>query len=910
MSRSSARRARLEVAKHMEDMMDRLCARHSIIDLGDWSAFPLEGMCWLRVKCLDEEDERVVLWPAWLLARGTESWSGPIVVRDDWTRVVCCYGAGWTVEVQIFELMPYDDPEALDWLKSRRGGGRLYRSALAEATARVTLAKKPCEVANFQELASQNLDLCQAPVLLGRVWRAHESRVARRPKPGEVLAVRWNDSDWWPSTVERVGASVAGAAKSDAIEVVYDDDAKTRETIVRGSAVWHNDVRCLGDDTQPLHDDKDVELLQGTEFMLSEEPPEEEEKSSKKKKKGKSSSSSSSSSSPRGETVLVDATEEPDKDVPEEEDEAYEPEAGGERKDDHELEDAERDEDEPAPAEPEPDDALPQPPPKHQPKKKKKKQKPAPSATKRKQLLKVAKGRWNVSSRLVNSGGVKLALPSRLTDPVGDREDPADASGLERLAPESSSSSSSPPPNRASKKKAAAPNMMRSHRAPAAAPSVLSLLLGGPKKKASATPLPGAAKKDDNAAAVAAVELSLAASREREARLLTLATQPPQPEEEEEEEEEPPPSPPPMEDDDALAALPPVEEEASPVPVEEEASPVPVEEEAPPVPPVEEEAPPVPSVEVPRVPEVEEDMRPTEEEIPSAAPTTTAEEEMPAAPPVEKEDAPPAAPRPTQATSSSEDPPKAPKVPPKPPLLASKAASRLPPGWVAKWSDRKKMYYYAHKAKQLTRWTPPKFDDEKTESVDALTARASVPRRDSAKHARDTTAARSPTIGAKRPHEASSAQDYAAPVEYQPPGARYAPPPRALDAARRTMAAIEATITIPSGQAGPPAPSYYAQQQQQQQQPATTPSYYAQQQGAGFNAPRPQHRGYSYANHQHHQPGGGMYARPQTAYGGNAPASRGAPRPPRGAFYAYPAGNQQAPRPGVPQGGQWWQSSS
>ena len=28
-----------------------------------------------------------------------------------------------------------------------------------------------------------------------------------------------------------------------------------------------------------------------------------------------------------------------------------------------------------------------------------------------------------------------------------------------------------------------------------------------------------------------------------------------------------------------------------------------------------------------------------------------------------------------------------------------------PEGWVAKWSDRKQMYYYAHKAKKLSRWT-------------------------------------------------------------------------------------------------------------------------------------------------------------------------------------------------------------
>ena len=36
------------------------------------------------------------------------------------------------------------------------------------------------------------------------------------------------------------------------------------------------------------------------------------------------------------------------------------------------------------------------------------------------------------------------------------------------------------------------------------------------------------------------------------------------------------------------------------------------------------------------------------------------------------------------------------------------ASKPLPPGWTAKWSARKQMYYYTHKAKGLTRWTPPR----------------------------------------------------------------------------------------------------------------------------------------------------------------------------------------------------------
>ena len=40
------------------------------------------------------------------------------------------------------------------------------------------------------------------------------------------------------------------------------------------------------------------------------------------------------------------------------------------------------------------------------------------------------------------------------------------------------------------------------------------------------------------------------------------------------------------------------------------------------------------------------------------------------------------------------------------------ASQPLPPGWTAKWSARKQMYYYTHKAKGLTRWTLPREEKE------------------------------------------------------------------------------------------------------------------------------------------------------------------------------------------------------
>lgn len=93
----------------------------------------------------------------------------------------------------------------LEWCVSALWYARRREIGLLQA-----LASNETELSNFHALVSQNLDLCQAPLLLGRVWRAHELRVGRQPKPSEILAVRWNDDDWWPATVDRVGAAVAG----------------------------------------------------------------------------------------------------------------------------------------------------------------------------------------------------------------------------------------------------------------------------------------------------------------------------------------------------------------------------------------------------------------------------------------------------------------------------------------------------------------------------------------------------------------------------------------------------------------------------------------------------------------------------------------------------------------------------
>lgn len=710
MSSVSTRRARLEVGKHIEEMMDRLCSRHSVIDAGDWEAFPVEGLCWLRVKRLDDNDDddaaeideaNEVHWPAWLLARGTESWSGDTVDRDDFTRVVCCYGSGWTVEVQIFELSPFSSRSP-----SPSRGGRLYRAALAEAESRAKLASNPEELANFESLISQNMDFCQSPVLLGRVWRAHESRAERRPRPGEMIAVRWNDEDWWPATVDRVGAAVAGVkgeVPPDAVEVVYDDDANSRETIIRGSAVWNADVRCLGDDEQPLHDDDDVKLLDGTEFMLEEE---EEEAATEQQRQ-------QAGEKKKQKTILIDALEEDDPEVLAHDDEdEFEPnalkdDAGEDEEDDdddgvEEEEDVAKDDEEyregrrPAKRMKK---ALPA------PRIRKRPSAPAPakksvvvaaapkkskrvSHSQRRQLIKAAASRWSVSSRLVNGGGVALAASRRapkshnpemngfiVDDDAVDDEEPAVEEEKKKIVPKKIST-------------------MRTARPPAATPSVLSLLLGGgaaPSDKSSKTPptAGSVAKKNDSEAAIDAVELAIASSRKREARLLTMTTpgdlvvQAPAPAE-------------------AAAAAP---KPPSPSPQRTTALPAPV---------------------------VQQPILTKQPPVAAAA--------DPVPPPLSEE--------PKKASSSS-------------------SSSKLPPGWVAKWSERKQMYYYAHKAKRLTRWTPPKPGDEA-----ASTAAA------------DAT---------KQNFESSLTDE---PINAQTPGA--------LDAARRTMAALEASMHGPPQPAAPP----------------------------------------------------------------------------------------------------------
>lgn len=472
-----------------------------------------------------------------------------------------------------------------------------------------------------------------------------------------MLAVRWNEDDWWPATVERVGAAVAGvkgAVPPDAIEVVYTDDSETRETIIRGSAVWKADVRCLGDEEQPLHDDKDVELLAGTEFMLeSSEACVEEPVASK--------------------TVLIDAAEEDDEVVVSHDfdDEAYEPDGRGEVHDDHEVDGliAEEilgdEEDKPEVKAPKPKKARP------------------PSNKRRKQLLQAAASRWSVSSRLVNSGGVMLAmhrLPSKPKSaneqPDGGDDPPPQGGSFKRAI---DSPAAAPPPRKR-------PN----YRVPApATPTVLSLLMSAPEKKPALAdaPVPSSAIESAAAAAVAAVDLSLASSKKREARLLTMTA---------------------------------------------------------------------PS------------------DLPSAAAAATV--------PTGDSVATSAAPSPSKAANARRA---------KPPVPSQATSSRLPPGWVAKWSERKQMYYYAHKAKcahcplsrrptqflrRLTRWTPPQGgEDERTVA-------------DSANHdLRNAKLARSDS------NASSKQRDYDLSVEPQYTPAEYKPldhQPQAdwaLDAAKRTM---------------------------------------------------------------------------------------------------------------------------
>lgn len=433
----------------------------------------------------------------------------------------------------------------------------------------------------------------------------------------------------------------------DAIEVVYDDDNSTRETIIRGSAVWKADVRCLGDNEQPLHDEKDVELLDRTEFMLESDACQEEEE-------GVDDMNCAEKHKP----ILIDATEEEDHDIVEidQDDEAYVPGVKLDDDDGDVIDDVEEivadithnplftvkkrshsaDDNQLLTKE------------KRSRRKSStiaKRQKTVSSTEHRRRLLQAAASRWSVSSRLVNNGGVALAVqsipghirtqtaqPKHSTSTVDSAvavSDPQHINvGLDDV----------PRP----KKKSS----MRAERTPAAPPSVLSLLLEGEdtekKVPSSTAQTPSVPKKLDSAAAaaVAAVELSLASSKKFEARILTMTA----------------PTNVPAATPETMAAAPAPIGAAQPEP--SAIASIPASSAATPS-----SAPP-----------------PSTAESNGTKTRTSAESTL------TKKD-----PKTQISTTAPAAATAAPKSVP--------ASSRLPPGWVAKWSERKQMYYYAHKAK-------------------------------------------------------------------------------------------------------------------------------------------------------------------------------------------------------------------
>lgn len=437
----------------------------------------------------------------------------------------------------------------------------------------------------------------------------------------------------------------------DAIEVVYDDENSTRETIIRGSAVWKADVRCLGDSEQPLHDEKDVELLDRTEFMLESDACQEEEE-------GIDDADRAEKQKP----ILIDATEEEDHDSVEvdQDDEAYVP---GEKVDDdggdviveeivaditHNPIHSVKKRSYPA------DD--------HQPSRKEKRsRRKSPTLAKRprtmtstehrRRLLQAAASRWSVSSRLVNDGGVALAvqrIPGQIsTQPSAPKNSGGAADSAVAVSDTQHINAGVEEVPRPKKK-----TSMRAERSPAAPPSVLSLLLEGEdtEKKApsSNAQTPSVPKKMDSAAAaaVAAVELSLASSKKFEARILTM-TAPSNAPAASPEGQAPAPAP--------ICVAQPAPSAIANAPASSAATPSP--------------APPASTAKSNGTKKI-----------------TTSAATIPAATiPAKKE---------LKAPISTSAPAAATAVPKPVP-----ASSRLPPGWVAKWSERKQMYYYAHKAK-------------------------------------------------------------------------------------------------------------------------------------------------------------------------------------------------------------------
>ena len=110
---------------------------------------------------------------------------------------------------------------------------------------------------------TQNLEACRDPVLLGRLYAEHLRRIEEIPSDNDLLVVRWRTDlgeDWWPAKVIKT--------VEDNVEVVYTgyegDDGS--ETIELGGDLWTADVRCLGDDREPVFDSRDAALLDGGDF--------------------------------------------------------------------------------------------------------------------------------------------------------------------------------------------------------------------------------------------------------------------------------------------------------------------------------------------------------------------------------------------------------------------------------------------------------------------------------------------------------------------------------------------------------------------------------------------------------------------------------------------------------------------
>ena len=625
-----------ELKKCMEAMLDRLRCRTLVTDGGTEHAnFPDEGLCVLKVMGSGGKE---IPWPAWLVARGLGTWSGKSTrhfahkqfERDDGLRSVCCYGSGWQLRVPEAELHDYDPAIAR---KNAHLGGRLYRAALAEAEARRVLGEDDAELASFSSLVAQNLDECRDPVLLGRLFSEHERRIEETPTVGDVLAVRWNEDDWWPARVVNVDG--------DDVEVEYDDDLRTRETVVRGDEIWTTDVRCMGDDREATFDAKDAALLDGGDFGLGGTLLDSDDDAPK---------------APRAPPVYkTDSEEDASDDGRGEPGEPYKPKAKRKAPKSTAVDDAEK-----------------------KPKKKRPKGEARPKKAPKIHLaseIAVRRAQWSVGARapvvveerydrpphaepgepeiIALAGDPSLPKWKRALLARGESVGiPAPAAVKKPQKPKAAASSGNPPQRGAT--------TMGKARAAAARPSALSLL-GAIRAPSAATPR---AELPSPAAAAA----KLATTNQNHNSAIALAQQ------------------------KARAV---------------EAAMLNADRAVPPPPP------------------------------PPAAP----------APDSDDDDA-------SFTEADYERPPDEPK--PK-----KKTSSALPPGWVAKWSERKQMYYYVHKARGETRWNKPKDREDRK-------------------------------------------------VKREPSGNRAAPgSPKeesALDAARRTLAALESTLVKPAAPAPPPPP--------------------------------------------------------------------------------------------------------